>query len=746
MSYKHLDSNKIDKDQLVDGIELVVPSITQLLCYMDANGLSVSCEELAQHFQLKDKESVNALHTHILHLIDKKLVLEGKNRKISIRKSVKLVQGKIIGHPNGYGFVAHDKRDKDLYIQKSQMRRVIHGDQVLCWVKQADRNYKAEIEIIGVINRRKHRLVGEFRKHNGDFYVIPHDQRICNRITIPRNKTGHARPGDIVLLTLTSLPFAPGSLTGEILEVIGTSADSTNRTNIAIHNHDLPYEWTDEVRVEIQQQKEQIELPAPDRFRINIRDLALVTIDGPDAKDFDDAVFCRETSNGWQLTVAIADVSHYVKSGGAIDREAYIRGNSVYFPDKVIPMLPEHLSNGCCSLLPFEDRNCMVCEINLDHNAGIEDYRFYQAVMRSQARFTYDDIDTLLLGKAAGQGSTSDEIVGNLENLYALSQALKNNRLKNGSIEFELPEPMIRFNSHGQVDSITTRSRLVSHQLVEECMLAANCCAAGLMHKALGDNAIYRIHAGPTAKDLIVLRQFLASVGLSLSGDNSPEAVDYQRVLNQAKNNPHIAVAVQAMLLRSLGQAAYSHQLGNHFALSFSIYTHFTSPIRRYSDLVVHRLIKSILSIPGYTADVDNMNSKADISSQCSMAERRADSAVYEVIGWHKVSFMSEKIGEQFAGTVTGVREFGLFVQLDEILVDGLVHVSQLGADYFHFDEVRQQLIGERAGTRYKLGDQVNVVVSQVNLNEAKVDLVLADTVSGKISSRGKRRNRKYGG
>ena len=542
-----------------------------------------------------------------------------------------------------------------------------------------------------------------------------------------------AEHGQMVVAGIVQQPTKRSQPIGRVKDVLGEHMAPGMETDVAIHTHQLPLEWPDEVEQAITHLDSEVGEEAK-QGRVDLRHLPLVTIDGADARDFDDAVYCEAKPKGWRLLVCIADVSSYVKPASPLDLEAKSRGNSVYFPERVIPMLPEVLSNGLCSLNPAVDRLCMTCELYINQEGTVTRSRFYEAVMRSHARLTYDQVADMLIGGDADLCASHAELLPHLHQLYALFQVLRNVRSKLGAIDFDTTETRILFNSERKVERIIPVQRNDAHRLIEECMLAANVAAARfLLRKKLP--ALYRNHDGPQIEKLLDLKEFLGELGLRLPGGAKPQSSDYAELLSQVRDRPDFHL-IQTVLLRSLSQAVYSADNQGHFGLSFPAYTHFTSPIRRYPDLIVHRAIKHLLK-GGTLEDYEYSQTELQgLGEHCSATERRADEATRDVISWLKCEYMMDKIGEEFVGIITSVTSFGIFVELDEIYVDGLVHITALDNDYYHFDPVGHRLTGERSGMVYRLGDQVKIRVAAVNLDDRKIDFTLVEAIGAKTKSR----------
>ena len=744
-----------------DGSGIPVPSRLLLLTYLAEYGAPVTFEQLCGHFDLRPKAAGTALAARLERMGFQGLVLKDRKGRYALPEKMDIVPGRVSGHANGYGFVIPDDGSGDLFLHHRQMRKVLHGDRVLVRLKRIDERGRKEGAVIEVLVDPAREIVGHFHLESGIGFVEPDDSRYARDITIPDDGRNGAEDGDIVVARIIRHPVAHHHVVGEIVEVMGKRMQAGMETKIAIRKHGIPARWPADVRAQLKAMRGELQTVAlqtvesengrlkKENNRRDIRDLPLVTIDGEDARDFDDAVYCAPDGGGWRLVVAIADVSHYVRADTALDREAFKRGNSVYFPNRVVPMLPEELSNGICSLNPGEDRYCMVCDIRLNAKGEIRRHRFYAGVMHSRARLTYTAVGEIVSDKNAALRKEWEALTPHLDNLYGLTGLLLARRRERGTIDFQFPEPRIEFDHNQKISSIWVRRRNRAHRLIEECMLAANLCAARYLQQHFGSRTIYRNHLGPTGESLVELRRFLSGMGLKLGGGDQPAAADYARLVEAVADKKDIAPVVQMLLLRSLSQAVYGTEQAGHFALAYPVYTHFTSPIRRYGDLVVHRQIRHLIDGGGGASDEcgeigpRGPNNFEKIAEQCSFTERRADDATRDVIAWLKAEFMADKVGERFDGTVSGVKEFGVFVQLDDIFIDGLVHVTGLGDDYYHFDPLRFQLTGERTGRRFRLGDRLRVSVAGVSLDDARIDFELCANDDGKSTSTSKSKQSK---
>lgn len=683
-------------------------------------GSPLDFDQLVERFELSDlPEQQEALRRRLAAMLrDAQLIRNRKGGYVPIDEADLLV-GRISAHPDGFGFLIADAGGDDIYLNGKQMRRVLHGDRAVVCITGLDRRGRKEGRIVDVIERANHQIVGRLMDERGIFFINADNRRIHQDLLIPENELRGASSGDMVIAEIVEQPTNRHPPVGRIANILGQHLRPGMETDVAIASHDIPDHWPAEVESSLKQFKDTLPDDEIARRR-DVRSMPLVTIDGADARDFDDAVYCERRKGGWRLFVAIADVSHYVQPEAALDQEAYRRGTSVYFPSRVVPMLPEVLSNGLCSLNPKVDRLCMLCEMTLDESGQIKRTRFDRAVMNSHARFTYTQVATILLDKKNKLRETHKDLVPHLEHLHKLYKVLSAQRRVRGAIEFDSTETRIIFDEQQKIREIVPVHRNDAHKMIEECMILANVAAARYLEKRRLP-ALYRVHASPKADRLEELRAFLALHGLTLDGGETPTALDYAKVSHEISDRPDASV-ISIVMLRSMQQAVYQPVNEGHFGLALEEYAHFTSPIRRYPDLLVHRAIGHSLDggkVKDYRYSADAM---VAMGEQCSMTERRADEATRDVTSWLKCEYMQDHVGDEFEGVVSAVTSFGLFVQLSDIHVEGLVHITALDSDYYHFDQAAHTLVGERAGLRFRLGDEIRVLVAAVNLEERKID------------------------
>ncbi|HSW05762.1 ribonuclease R [Aquabacterium sp.] len=681
------------------------------------------------------------------------------------------IEGTVLGHRDGHGFVRRDDNEPDIYLSPQEMRAVLHRDRVRVRVVRYDRKGRPEGRVLDIVERRKTPIIGRLLHENGIWLVAPEDRRYGQDILIPKNATANATVGQVVAIELTETPSMYSQPVGRITEVLGEIDDPGMEIEIAVRKYEVPHRFSAETLAQAAALPDKLR-PIDKRYRVDLTDVPLVTIDGEDARDFDDAVYCeplkrgrgKTSFDGWRLVVAIADVSHYVKPGEPLDEDAYERATSVYFPRRVIPMLPEKLSNGLCSLNPDEERLCMVCDMLVSSSGEIEAYQFFPGVMRSHARFTYNEVAAILGNTRGAEAQRRSELVPHLLHLHEVYRALLKHRGTRGAVDFETTETQIVCDDNGRIEKIVPRTRTEAHRLIEEAMLAANVCAAEFIasHK---HPVLYRVHEGPTPEKRTTLQNYLRTLGLGFSLSEDPKPSELQAI-SQATKDRVDAMQIHSMLLRSMQQAIYTATNSGHFGLAYEAYAHFTSPIRRYPDLLVHRVIKALLHGKRYhlAAGVfeeaphakparkgGKVPPKVTVSAQdaelweaagthCSANERRADEASRDVEAWLKCRFMRDHLGEEYSGTVSAATSFGVFVTLDELYVEGLVHITELGGEYFRFDEARQELRGERSGVRYTIGSRVRVQVSRVDLDGRKIDFrMMREGDAEQLLSRGRK-------
>jgi len=699
-----------------------IPSRELILELLEGAAKPMVFKKLCGELDLTEDVDCDALKYRLRAMErDGQLLYNRRRQYIPVSKA-DLIPGSVIGHPDGFGFlVPDDEKGNDLFLSSKQMRQLLHGDRALASVTGVDKKGRREGAIVEVLERNTEEIVGRFFHESGVGFVIPDNKRISQDLVIPVDNINNAEHGQIVVAAIVEQPTRRGRAIGKIMEILGDHMGPGMEIDIALRSHDLPYIWPEAVEKECAQLNE-IVAEKDKKGRLDLRDIPLVTIDGADSRDFDDAVFCEPVGDNWRLLVAIADVSHYVKTNTALDQEAWNRGTSVYFPAKVIPMLPEILSNGLCSLNPETDRLCMVCEITINSVGEIVDYQFHEGLMYSHARLTYDEVAAVVQDKDE-TARANCKVLEHLDNLYQLYKILSKQRADRGAINFESNETRIIYGGNRKIDKIVPVSRNDAHKLIEECMITANVCAARFMDKHKLPN-LHRDHPLPDPSKIEELRSFLGMMSLSLSGGDKPHAKDYTAVLKQVEGKPE-ARLINTVLLRSMSQASYSPNAEGHFGLGLEHYAHFTSPIRRYPDLLIHRGIRHIIN--GGTAE--NFEYKLDamvaLGEHCSTTERRAEDASRDVDSWLKSEFMQDKVGQIFDGIITAVTNFGLFVELNDIYVEGLVHVTALDSDYYHYDPIGHVMTGERTGRQFRLGNAMQIQVARVDLDERKIDFVL---------------------
>ena len=742
---KKVTTRELDPYRAREGrkYENPIPSREFIMQQLEEFGAPLRGDELAERLDLVSENDLEALRRRLNAMERDGQLVRNRRGAFCLVNKKDLIAGRVIGHPDGFGFLKPDEGGDDLFLTPRQMRQLLHGDRAVVRVVGVDQRGRREGAVVEVLERANHEVVGRIYMEGGLGFVVPDNKRLHQDIVVREEDFNAAEHGQMVVTRILEQPNKRAQPIGAIVEILGEHMAPGMETDVAIRAHELPVDWPEEVEQEIATLGARVPESAK-AGRVDLRNLPLVTIDGEDARDFDDAVYCERKPKGWKLLVCIADVSSYVEPGTALDREARLRGTSVYFPDRVIPMLPEVLSNGLCSLNPDVDRLCMACELYINSEGKITRSKFFPGVMRSHARLTYDQVASLLVEKKRKPGKREAGLLPHLRELYALYKVLHASRSIRGAIDFDTTETRILFNEESKVERIVPLQRNDAHRLIEECMLAANVAAARyLLRKKLP--ALYRIHEGPPAEKLVDLRDFLGELGLSLKGGEKPQAKDYADLLDSVQGRPD-AHLIQTVLLRSMSQAVYSSENTGHFGLAFPAYTHFTSPIRRYPDLVVHRAIRHLID-GGAGQDFEYaLPELQNLGEHCSTTERRADEATRDATAWLKCEYMMDKVGEAFDGIISSVTSFGLFVELNDIYVEGLVHITSLRNDYYHFDPVGHRLNGERSGQVYRLGDPIRVKVAAVNLDDRKIDFALDEAFhpdGGRKSAKGTRKAKK---
>ena len=708
--------NDPQKDREAMFYDQPLPSRELILKIMTEQGVPLSINQLIQLLEI-DESEIEAFNKRIRAMERQGQIMRNRKDDFCISEKLNLIPGRIQGHPDGFGFLIPEQGGDDIFLSSREMMQVLHNDRVMVQTIGQDRKGRPEGKVIEILERKNETLVGRVVQGQGVTIVAAEDKRINQDFLIPYHFDMDAKPGQIVVIEITAQPSFKSRPMGKVVQILGNYADSGMEIEIALRKHQLPYNFSQET-IEIAESFSKKVTEKDFKERIDLRDLSLITIDGETARDFDDAVYAESVGKNWRLVVAIADVSFYVQLDKILDKEAFERGNSVYFPRRVIPMLPEALSNGLCSLNPHVDRLCMICDMMIDQQGKVISYKFYPSVMESKARMTYTDVSTLLNEKSPELTEKYKAIIPHIKNLDSVYKILTKQRHARGAIEFASSETIMIFNDQGKIDRIEPVIRNEAHRIIEECMLAANVCAANFLieHE---HPALYRIHEGPTEERLENLQIFLAEFGFMLGGGNKPSIKDYATVIEKIKGRPDEHL-LQTVLLRSMQQAVYSPDNIGHFGLAYEAYAHFTSPIRRYPDLLIHRAIKATLEKKKMPAANWHV-----LGQHCSITERRADDATRDVSSWLKCYYMQDKIGEIYEGTVAGVTSFGLFVSIDGIYIEGLLHVTELGNDYFTYDKARHAMVGERSHVIYRLGDRLKVKLVRVDLELSKIDFSL---------------------
>lgn len=707
-----------------------IPSRGELLQFLKESGRPLKVEAILQELGLKGQRTRSLLVDELRKMIVAGQIIENRRSEYCLTAKIELLTGGVLGHRDGFGFIKRDDNEDDVYLSAREMRKVIDGDRIAFRIIGKDRRGRTEAKVVEVLERGVKEIAGQFIRERGIGVVVPDNPKISHRMLIAKGEAGAAKHGQMVVAEILDYPGTTEQMTGRVLKVIGEPGQKGIATDIAIHAHAIPTKWPAEVSKYIRKFGDSV--PAAARSgRVDLRDTALITIDGADARDFDDAVYCVPAGKGWRLLVAIADVAHYVEAGSALDQEAVKRATSVYFPDRVVPMLPEVLSNGLCSLNPNIDRLCMVCEMRIGEDGKVSRSKFFEGVMRSHARLTYSQVNDFLSGVSRDSVPAQvQQTVGHLHDVY---KAFARSRQRRGAIELDIPQTRIKLDKNGTVESILAVPRNDAHRLIEECMIAANVQAAKFL-RSKRIAGLYRVHARPDPERFDDLRRYLLTLGLKVPHPDHVQPAQFNKLLSQVADRPD-SQAISMAMLRSLMHAEYTPTNIGHFGLALDAYAHFTSPIRRYPDLLVHRAIRHTVRGGKAGAYLYDHAAMERLGAICSAHERRAEGATREVEAWLKCQYMDDKIGEQYAGVVTGVTNFGLFVLLNDLQIDGLVHVTSLQSDYYHYDAVTQSLQGERSGKRFSLGDALEITVSRVDLETRKIDFQLV-TSAGQSGTR----------
>ncbi|GAB2902686.1 ribonuclease R [Microbulbifer echini] len=735
-----------------------IPDRAFIINLLKKSNKALDRQQLARALSLSGKEQNEALRRRLRAMERDGQLSFDRQQGYSLTRAEDLITGRVIGHPNGFGFLACDDTEDDLYLSNTEMSTVFDGDRAQVRITGVDHRGRQQGVIVKVLERNTTHVVGRLHVENQDYFLKPENSRIAHEIDVDSDQLMGAKAGQYVSVEIIEAPCRRYNAFGRVTERLGDAMAPGMEIEVAIRGHDIPHRWPQETTRAAKHMGG--EVAETDKLnRTDFRSLPFVTIDGDDARDFDDAVYCEKTrTGGWRLFVAIADVSHYVMPGGALDQEAQKRGTSVYFPGHVVPMLPEALSNGLCSLNPHVDRLVMVCEITLTASGKMTAYKFSEGVIHSHARLTYNQVNTLLTSPDSGPGLTVarqySAVVPHIHTLHNLYTVLRKARAKRGSMDFDKQEVQFKFNKDRKIDQIIPVIRHDAHRMIEEFMLCANVATARFLEK-LKIPALYRVHDGPRDKKLTNLRAFLGEKGLSLAGGDKPSPAHYDRLLRSIDQRPDADI-IRTMMLRSLSQAEYSPDNQGHFGLAYSAYAHFTSPIRRYPDLLVHRAIRSEIrqasrinplrealrfftgagrgSVQRYkhaellnpaTSYPYDKTAMRDLAEHCSTVSRRADKASWEVEAWLKCEYMQDFVGDCFRGVVSSIAHFGLFIELEDIKVEGLIHISALKNDFYNFDAARQRLSGERNKTSYGLGDAVDIRVVRVDMERRKIEFEL---------------------
>lgn len=711
----YLERERRKYGQPVPSREFIIDKLAEQAC-------PLSRTQLAELFSLTAPDELEGLRRRLRAMERDGQLIRNRRNSYVIVDNHDLIRGRVRAAVEGSGWLKPDRPGPELYLPPRAMRCLLHGDRAVVRLVGLDASGRPEGELVEVLERANRRVAGRYYEESEVGFVIPASRRIHQDIIVPAAQRNGAAHGQLVVAEILSQPSRRRQPIGRIVEILGEHIEAGQEVAAAAHAHGIPIEWPDEVKEALAGFADRVP-EAAKRGRVDLRQLPLVTIDGATARDFDDAVYAEPMTNGWRLYVAIADVSHYVHSGTAIEREAATRGNSVYFPRSVVPMLPAVLSNGLCSLNPRLDRLCMVCEMQISREGTLRRSRFYEAVMRSRARLTYEEVMALHSERDPALRRRHRGLLKHLDHLFCVYRVLRKERDRRGAMDFETTESTIEFDQAGRICAIHPARRTEAHKMIEECMVKANVAAARFLRRHRMPT-LYRIHEPPETTRLEKLRAFLAQTGLRLTGSDKPRPKDFARLIQRVRDRPDRHL-IETVLLRSMMAAEYRPDNAGHFGLALDAYAHFTSPIRRYPDLIVHRAIKHILTGGRPETFELGHDQLITLGEHCSMTDRRAEEATRDAVMTLKCRYMAERVGDEFAGVISAVTSFGLFVELDEIYVDGLIHITNLESDYFHFDPIGHRLVGERSGKEYRLADRLRVRVAQVDIDERKLDLAL---------------------
>lgn len=701
----------------------LIPAPADILQELERRGRPTSFAALAEHYGLQDDKLRKRLKRRLNKMITGGQLLQNRRDEYCLLAKLDALTGKVSGHPDGFGFFIPEDGSDDIYLPFHEMRSLLDGDRVAVRLAGHDRKGRRKGAVVEILERGKQTVVGQFHREHGISYVVESASRTPHHFMVAGKDRGGAKDGQMVKLEIIEYPSARREAQGRVTAILGSQDDPGMLTTLAIESFGLRTEWPKKAIAAAREWGGEVR-EGDKRDRVDLRSVPLVTIDGADARDFDDAVYAEQSGKGWKLIVAIADVSHYVRPGDALDSEAGKRGTSTYFPDRVVPMLPEELSNGLCSLNPDVDRLCLVCEMRVGPAGRVERSKFYRGVMRSHARLTYSEVNSAVCERDAGVRKQYQKLLPQLDCLHDLYRAFAQNRSRRGALDLELPEVRItmdRENHH--VDSVAPLHRNDAHRLIEECMIAANVQAAKFLRRHRLPN-LYRVHPQPDPDRFEELRLMLQELGFKVPAEARTQPRALNKILGEMRERPDFAVLATSVL-RTMAQAVYQPHNEGHYGLALDAYSHFTSPIRRYPDLLVHRGITHILEGGKPGAFLYKMPKMELLGKNCSMLERQAEAASRHVENRYKCIYIQEHVGGEYDGVITGVTHFGLFVMLRDFYVEGLVHVTSLGNDYYHSEHGGLRLTGERTGASFGLGDTVRVRVTRVDVEEAKVDLQL---------------------